>query len=618
MVVPPPTDGLEILRAANVSPRSKKAFMHDWTRWAEWCREKGIAPLHASPDQVIDHLAKLATEPPVFLIRVRDAISRTYREIGLEPPTNDPRVKATIKKLDGKPLLKKPTDQLKADSAHQYETWVKRFIKWCQDHDKPHLPADPQDIAEFLHHVSDYWARSTRIASSHISRYHSDNGYARTSQYPQVKAVVSPLIAQDKLPKARPLSKRRSEETKYGVKVIKESSLGGGTKGNYRRHWNKWGSWCDLQEVNPLHATPDQVVQYITENAHEGFKTLGKVCLAITRVYSDMGQTPPTIYRQVMNARRELGAQPRLGTPADQLQAAAEQTHKRGIRQFIGWCQSHGKPHLPADPEDILEFLQEIFRFYSAATVQDASYAISRHHLDHGYAGPNHHPEVRSLLNALSKEDQPRKPAARKRKPEHELAPETTEGRNRHKNNWSQWCSQHGIDHEEATPTQFAKYLRYQTAHLSAPKRRDLVTAISTMYNVDGDPTNGDEVRTVLAEMNEQVPSKIRKRLERKSTPLKQMPDIAAQIPDELPTGLTEDDANRIKENLAAQLTPETRKSYITKWELYEGWCNDIGVSTKIAIPTHVQAYISIMAEIWHPRTVEHILQAGLYAFQAA
>ena len=607
-----PADGLEILRATNMNPNTKNYLVGGWIRWNEACRADKVDPMGATPEQAIECFTRLAVDPTICLRKVRDAVSRTYREAGLEPPIYDPRIGAAIRKQKGKPPLHTPTHRLRDDPARKQEYWVSQFINWCHENNKPHLPAHPDDIAEFLEQIAESQRAGTRYASSSISRYHSDNGYGRTSQLPQVKAVVAPINAEVRARKPNPDRKNKSASTQEGLDIIRASSLSKSTQANYCIQWNKWGRWCDPQGIDPLQTTPDQLERYVDENAHEGYRAIGNVCLAITLVYRERGQEPPTMFRQVLAAREKLGGFPRLEKPNKQLSAKELRTGQRWLALFINRCESRQKPSLPANLEDIVLFSEENHPDYTTSSLRIASNAVSRYHLDHGYASTAQHPLVKGLMKNLKKKDCE---GSLEPKPAKMSIPEHLAKRLRRQENWQNWCSDHQIDHKQATPDHFATYLRHHTTHLLHKTRRQWVTAISSIYPSGCDPTKSEIVKAVLEEMKNLTPIKVEKRIQNRTRPLDRLSHVEELRPDQLPAGLTEEDANRIRENLAFQIRPQTRQSYNTKWEHYEQWCIDIGISTEIATKVHVLAYLSVMAEIWRCSTVEQILNAIRYIY---
>jgi site-specific recombinase XerD len=78
---------------------TRKAYDYDWGAFADWCAERGTAPLSATPATVAAFLATQAEQgvKGSTIARRVVAIGYAYRLVGKEPTTNSEAVKATLR-----------------------------------------------------------------------------------------------------------------------------------------------------------------------------------------------------------------------------------------------------------------------------------------------------------------------------------------------------------------------------------------------------------------------------------------------------------------------------------------------------------------------------------------
>ena len=611
----PPSGPLAMIKASSLGHSRNHTYATRWKGWTRWCEQEGVDPLHATTEQVIQHLTANAHRSFGSLSDICGSISWVYRNAGKDSPTHDPRVPAAMRQLAGLPPVHVPTDQLSPSRTQEHETQLGKFRAWCHSKDKCDLPAHPEDIAEFLRETAGVCSiASLSKASAAIGRHHRDHGHPNTPRYPEVRAAVADIKTQHKLRQSTLAVHELAPGTIQGMEIIKASNLMATTKNNYTGIWKRWAQWCHQEDIDPLNSTPEHVIQYLTANRERGSQSLGKEwCSVIFHVYRNSGKEPPTTDHRVLAAKRELAGKPPVATPTDQMNPQVAQKHRNRLKKFKNWCKRHKRQHLPASPETIAEYLREMYEFYVMQTVRETSAAIAREHRDRGQPDTSRYPQVLAVLADLRRQDELRE----RTHSIPSLSPTSSRNRKYLENHWRRWCSEEKIDPMEATAAHVVAYLRAMTACDTADHIRRRARAMSVMYEGGPDPTNTNEVKTLLADLKTQPSTPTERQPKRNRIPLDQMPDILAAVPTPLPPGLTEAHAERMRENaVAAQLAPNTRELYLRKgWHPYTSWCDEIGISTQDATPEHVRAFISTLAEIHKPSYVGGALVAIRYFY---
>ena len=110
----------------SLSENTRNAYRNGWKRFAAWCRERGRDPMAATPDDVADLLAAMASESLALgTIRVLvAAINCRYREARLNSPAKDIRVARVLRGL-GRLTDRKPR-RVKALREHQIASILAR------------------------------------------------------------------------------------------------------------------------------------------------------------------------------------------------------------------------------------------------------------------------------------------------------------------------------------------------------------------------------------------------------------------------------------------------------------------------------------------------------------
>ena len=125
----------------SLSENTRNAYRTGWRRFAAYCEEAGRDPMAATPHDVADFVVRLASTPrsprattrrgePLAMGTIRlflAAISRKYRERGLDSPANDVRVDGVLRGLAR--LSGEPPRQVKALREHE----IARILTRCDE-----------------------------------------------------------------------------------------------------------------------------------------------------------------------------------------------------------------------------------------------------------------------------------------------------------------------------------------------------------------------------------------------------------------------------------------------------------------------------------------------------
>ncbi|HEY3671994.1 MAG TPA: tyrosine-type recombinase/integrase [Acidimicrobiia bacterium] len=81
--------------------------------------------------------------------------------------------------------------------------------------------------------------------------------------------------------------------------------------------------------------------------------------------------------------------------------ANTERAYASDLRDFAAWCAARGRPHCPAAPGDVAEYLRDQAEHLAPATVARRLAAIVAAHHRLGLASPRDDPDVRNALASI-------------------------------------------------------------------------------------------------------------------------------------------------------------------------------------------------------------------------
>ena len=347
----------------------------------------------------------------------------------------------------------------------------------------------------------------------------------------------------------------------------------------YRRGWSHWETWCREQCVDPLDAVHHDYERYLADHPTLGKSRRRRASGALRCVYMHIGKLAPTMP---------------VPQPTD---TVGFRSHEIWFGRYKTWCEQHDKEPIPAEPSDVIAFLEQMAQFHRRTVIREIRSAISWHHKHHGYPPIASHPEVAAFIKALY-EQNPHLIAPRRDKP---LSAGSIKAYEIHRARWRKWCHDQNIDPLHATPGDVCQYIEHLAASLLHRTIAEHLRSISAMYQNDP-PTQADVVKKAFMAIKQgSVPRQQHADTARQETDaeIARLVNSACVDLEAVPEGLTDEQITRVKRvSIAADLTERTLRQYVSSgWLPYKRWCESIGISVERATAAHVAAYLTELAE---------------------
>ena len=372
------------------------------------------------------------------------------------------------------------------------------------------------------------------------------------------------------------------------------------TIGEYRRNWSHWETWCRNESVDPLNATHHDYERYLADHPDWPKYRRQRTSGTLGCVYMHIGKLAPTMP---------------VPQPTD---TADFHTYEIWFGRFNTWCEQRGKIPIPAQPSDVMEFLQQMALFHPRNVIRTIRAAISWHHKHHGYPPIASHPDVAAFVKTLNERNlYPTTPPR-----DRPLSESSIKAYGSHRAKWQKWCHGQNIDPLHATPDHVCQYIKHLAPSMSHRTVAAHLRSISAMYQNDP-PTQADVVKETFWA------------IEQGSVPRQQRPNTAQQETDAeiahlvnracldleaVPEGLTAEQIAKVKRVvIAGDLTERTLYHYVRcAWLPYKHWCESIGISVNDATAAHVAAYLTELAEqdASSPTKPESALTGISYCYQ--
>ena len=550
-------------KAAGLTRGSVKIYRRHWNRWESWCIIHGVDPLNTTND---DYLAFAADDPDWSKAKANGTsgvLACVYRHLGKNNPA-----------LAERPLY--PTMQAAFEAAgltrgtiKEYRPRWKHWEAWCTTEGIDPLNANQDDYRRFAADDNAGWnkqkAKMTSLALGCVYRHIGKDNPARLPR-PITPSVNDP----ESLP---PILRDAFEAAKLARTSVKV----------YTPRWKHWESWCTTEGVDPLDATHDDYRKF-AEDEIKGKEWMAQATSsALACIYAYIGKNNPA-----------QPARPVTSTVAEQ--------HKTWFTRFRVWCEDIPKPHLPADPEDVAAFLQEISQSYPPYDMERARASIAWHHRQSGYRTTSTHPIVHEETAHLAHiEDKYPGPGNTLRYiRQMDLCRE----------HWRDWChDQDDIDPTQATPAEICRYIHHLASRVSRHSIRDHVRAIGALYE-DPSPTKSDEVKTAIKNIveREKQPTDARKELDTEIQFILETATTQGVWADIFPPNLTQEQVQRVRHAMmAADVKIKTFEQYVRHgWLPCKKWCKDIGISILNAEPAHIAAFLCELSDDVSPVTAEN------------
>ena len=361
--------------------------------------------------------------------------------------------------------------------------------------------------------------------------------------------------------------------------AFQASGLADNTLQEYRRNWILWETWSNNQSVDPLNATHHDYERCIADHPTWSKRKCQRFSATLGCVYAHIDKLTPA--QPVPQPRNTVNFR----------------NHEIWFDRFSTWCDQRGKIPIPAQPSDVIEFLQQMARFHPRTVIRDIRSAISWHHKHHGYPPIASHPDVAAFAKALDERNShPITP--RRDKP---LSTTSIKAYGSHRTRWRKWCHDQNIDPLHATPDHVCQYIKHLAPSMSHRTVAAHLRSISAMYQNDP-PSQADVVKeTFLAIKQGFVPRQQHANTAQQETgaEIANIVNSTCLGLEAVPEGLTAEQIAKVKRAaIAADLTDRTLNQYVRwAWLPYKHWCKSIGTSVERATPMHVAAYLTELAE---------------------
>ena len=388
--------------------------------------------------------------------------------------------------------------------------------------------------------------------------------------------------------------------------IIDSAGISPGRKSRYKGQWRKWDRWCSEYNVDPYHATLEDMDKYRVDHPNMSKSTRKRLSGAVNLVYKMAPGYGPVHLIGKPNHK-----------PTSELQNGNLREYQIWSSQFINWCHARGKTAIPADQHDIAAFMQGISAGYLPSTAINIFTEISRLHAQAGYHDISKLPAVATVLSDIRARIQQGEAETTPRA----KTPSTTEKRVIHRNNWRYWAKENDVDIDAPTTANLCDFIREESKYLIVKRLRPKLLAISEMYESHLDPTKALEVTELLDALVQQDAEEKRqgiKKLKRNanpllSAPLPTDPNLVEQLRSE---GLTEQEIQRLTSFQDHRLAAKTRKNYQRYWARYKIWCRKKGKQPEGAGPGLLSLYLTELARSISPLTLKNHQAAIRYCYK--
>ena len=278
----------EIYENFTQSETLRNRYLKSWERWLVWCQEHDLKPGAATRSDLEQFIYQLPSHAQAY---IQGDISTTYFKLGGSNPARRLR-------------------PITANGRDRHQRYWSRWVSHCERASVSPLPADPEKLAEYLWQIATKVSRrnSERTLSA-ISRIHSE------SDLPDPKRAepVSQVLAEIKTI-AHHTNKPRQKHSAQSPNTIRRD----------QGIWKRWSKWCSHQEVDPITATPEDVVTFLTQRRLKPC-TYGYIRVLYhslrTRYQSlDLGHNP--VDSEVVPAHVETGPLPTRRQPSSSIRAS--------------------------------------------------------------------------------------------------------------------------------------------------------------------------------------------------------------------------------------------------------------------------------------------------------
>ena len=336
-------------------------------------------------------------------------------------------------------------------------------------------------------------------------------------------------------------------------------------RSRYLKYWGQWLTWCQGNNLHPGTATRADMAQFVAQLPPVSQKY----------IQQDIG----TVYRKLGGAN-----------PARRLQTLTPDgrlKYQQRWSKWTTWCELASIAPLPADPDQLATYLDEVEKKISPRVAARSMQTISRAHIEASLPDPQRTSpviiqKVADITAAVTTADKTAKP----RRASSVQSPNTVrrdQGIWRH---WSKWCAGREIDPMSAEDEDVVAFLKEKRHTCIYDYIRNLYTSLRTSYRRNGtgqNPADSNLVRDTLRALKNDHISPIERG------------DPA--VPSDDDYGYPEDDMQH--------LAVRTRSCYRSYWRNWSIWCIRQGIEPLNADPQQLAVFLTEEADRLAMKSVE-------------
>ena len=290
-----------VQRNRPVTAYSQEGLDSQFTAWRRWCEKQGVESLPAAPQLMAEYLYMLAKKSYANTEKTWRSIRRASIAQGLPDPRRAGPVKEAIRTIRlARKNEPRPTARGSSEDHEKAQRTTRRsWEKWCAEQGITPTSTTPSQVIDFLEFKSDTLGMTALRGNTYQLR-----SYFRTAgctpnpaESQECRDYMRSLVShysrsmeeerkQEKQAQRDAAKKQRLEEF-YPVEAAEcISHLASATREKILAQWREWSLWCDANGVAPLHATPSEIVTFLTELADRiATSTVEQYCTAIAVTY---------------------------------------------------------------------------------------------------------------------------------------------------------------------------------------------------------------------------------------------------------------------------------------------------------------------------------------------
>ena len=264
------------------------------------------------------------------------------------------------------------------------------------------------------------------------------------------------------------------KNTALAEAIIDATDLSQHRRSRYKGQWREWDGWCFEHDIDPYHATHDDMAAYLADHPNLSKITRKRLSGAVNLVYKLAPGAGPVHLIGKPNHK-----------PTSELNGEQLRSYQVWSSRYTSWCLARGKTAVPADQHDIAEFMRHCSAEYSPSTAIGVFTHVSRLHAHAGYHDISELPAVAAVLEDIRARIQ----EGEKQTPLRDKKPSTIAQRDLYRNHWRRWADQNDVDIDAPTTADICDFIREESKYLIVKRIRPKLLAISEMYGPHLDPT---------------------------------------------------------------------------------------------------------------------------------